>query len=293
MEPISFLLVDERVFIGLITKFIKFIELNFSVITRSLKIKVCMFQGLVGFVLKLNREMTCLSVNKLVRSTPDGCFEWNPTEQSRLGIFLSKEIFEGGMIRIHNAFVHDEDCTDSKVACIAHELKGQISVRGNRDWSFSQFSFECFKSFNTLFGEKEWGIFFKETSHRSSYLQKVFYEPSIEAGMTKKATDTLNSGGMRTIIRAVFSSTLISESFQAMAHLCDFITVIRAVFSSTLKSFVIMTGNLSSPSKNAYSRWGGKSLSSTSGGSSIEDLSDDGSSFRKASNRSMSPSESI
>nr|GFA76589.1 hypothetical protein [Tanacetum cinerariifolium] len=123
--------------------------------------------------------------------------EWNPTEQSRLGIFLSKEIFEGGMIRIHNAFVHDEDCTDSKVDCIAHELKGQISVGGNRDWSFSQFSFECFKSFNTLFGEKEWGIFFKETSHRPGYLQKVFYEPSIEAGMTKKATDTLNSGGMR------------------------------------------------------------------------------------------------
>nr|GFD28752.1 hypothetical protein [Tanacetum cinerariifolium] len=34
--------------------------------------------------------------------------EDNPTEQSRLGIFLSKEIFEGRMIRIHNAFIHDE-----------------------------------------------------------------------------------------------------------------------------------------------------------------------------------------
>nr|GEW81020.1 hypothetical protein [Tanacetum cinerariifolium] len=34
--------------------------------------------------------------------------EKNPSEQSRLGIFLSKEIFEGGVIRIHNAFVHDE-----------------------------------------------------------------------------------------------------------------------------------------------------------------------------------------
>nr|GEV55664.1 hypothetical protein [Tanacetum cinerariifolium] len=32
----------------------------------------------------------------------------NPMEQSRLGIFLSKEIFEGGMIRIHNDFVQDE-----------------------------------------------------------------------------------------------------------------------------------------------------------------------------------------
>nr|GEZ03065.1 integrase, catalytic region, zinc finger, CCHC-type, peptidase aspartic, catalytic [Tanacetum cinerariifolium] len=34
--------------------------------------------------------------------------EENLSEQSRLGIFLSKEIFEGGVIRIHNAFVHDE-----------------------------------------------------------------------------------------------------------------------------------------------------------------------------------------
>nr|GFD42939.1 hypothetical protein [Tanacetum cinerariifolium] len=41
-----------------------------------------------------------------------------------------------------------------------------------------------------------------------------------------------------------------------MARLRDLSNVIRAVFSSTLKSFAIMTGNLSSPSKNAYSRWG-------------------------------------
>ncbi|GKD68658.1 hypothetical protein Tco_1322748, partial [Tanacetum coccineum] len=34
--------------------------------------------------------------------------EENPPEQSRLGIFFSKEIFEGGVIRIHNAFVKDE-----------------------------------------------------------------------------------------------------------------------------------------------------------------------------------------
>nr|GFC57698.1 hypothetical protein [Tanacetum cinerariifolium] len=53
----------------------------------------------------------------------------NPTEQSRLGIFLSKEIFEGGMIRIHNDFVHNEDCTYSKVACIAHKLKGKSQSR--------------------------------------------------------------------------------------------------------------------------------------------------------------------
>ncbi|GJW34594.1 hypothetical protein Tco_0054626, partial [Tanacetum coccineum] len=34
--------------------------------------------------------------------------EENPPEQSRLGIFFCKEIFEGGVIRIHNAFVQDE-----------------------------------------------------------------------------------------------------------------------------------------------------------------------------------------
>nr|GEX97105.1 hypothetical protein [Tanacetum cinerariifolium] len=38
----------------------------------------------------------------------------NPSEQSRIGIFLSKEIFKGGVIRIHNAFVHDEVKENSK-----------------------------------------------------------------------------------------------------------------------------------------------------------------------------------
>nr|GFA91849.1 hypothetical protein [Tanacetum cinerariifolium] len=48
----------------------------------------------------------------------------NPPEQSLIGIFFSKEIFEGRVIRIHNAFVQDEDRTYGKVACIAHKLKG-------------------------------------------------------------------------------------------------------------------------------------------------------------------------
>nr|GFA01516.1 reverse transcriptase domain-containing protein [Tanacetum cinerariifolium] len=75
--------------------------------------------------------------------------EENPSKQSRLGIFLSKEIFKGGVIRIHNAFVQDV------------------------------------------------GIFLKKTGHRPGYLRKDFYESSIKAGMTKKATDTLDGGGMR------------------------------------------------------------------------------------------------
>ncbi|GKG21359.1 hypothetical protein Tco_0383954, partial [Tanacetum coccineum] len=52
-----------------------------------------------------------------------------------------------------------------------------------------------------------------------------------------------------------------------MARLWDLRTLRSAAFSSSFKSLAIMTGNLLSPSKNAYSRWGGSSLSSTSGGS--------------------------
>ncbi|GJX36512.1 hypothetical protein Tco_0248069 [Tanacetum coccineum] len=45
MDSLCFLFIDQRVFIGMITKFIKFIELNFSVITRGFDIKVCMLKG--------------------------------------------------------------------------------------------------------------------------------------------------------------------------------------------------------------------------------------------------------
>nr|GEZ65630.1 hypothetical protein [Tanacetum cinerariifolium] len=38
------------------------------------KIKVCLFQGPVGFVLEFDQKMACLSIYQLVRSTPDGCF---------------------------------------------------------------------------------------------------------------------------------------------------------------------------------------------------------------------------
>ncbi|GJT44979.1 hypothetical protein Tco_0953694 [Tanacetum coccineum] len=74
MDSLCFLFIDQRVFISMITKFIKFVELNFSMITRGFDIKVCMLKGLVSFVLQLNRQMTCLSIYKLVRSAPDGCF---------------------------------------------------------------------------------------------------------------------------------------------------------------------------------------------------------------------------
>nr|GEX80644.1 reverse transcriptase domain-containing protein [Tanacetum cinerariifolium] len=61
------------------------------------------------------------------------CMEENPPEQSRLGIIFSKEIFDGGVIRIHNAFVQDEDRRYGKVACIAHKLEGEVPIGVNAD----------------------------------------------------------------------------------------------------------------------------------------------------------------
>ncbi|GJR46632.1 hypothetical protein Tco_1314735 [Tanacetum coccineum] len=54
MDSLCFLFIDQRVFIGMITKFIKFVELNFSMITRGFDIKVFMLKGPVSFVLQLN-----------------------------------------------------------------------------------------------------------------------------------------------------------------------------------------------------------------------------------------------
>nr|GEX30368.1 hypothetical protein [Tanacetum cinerariifolium] len=70
--------------------------------------------------------------------------EENPTKQSRLEIFLCKEIFEGRMIRIHNAFVQDEAST--------HSLKKKNGVSFSRRRVISQAIFE--KSFmnRAIFG---------------------------------------------------------------------------------------------------------------------------------------------
>ncbi|GKF35600.1 hypothetical protein Tco_0112358 [Tanacetum coccineum] len=54
MDFLCFLFIDQRVFISMITKFIKFVELNFPVITHGFDIEVCMLKGLVSFVLQLN-----------------------------------------------------------------------------------------------------------------------------------------------------------------------------------------------------------------------------------------------
>nr|GEV90552.1 reverse transcriptase domain-containing protein [Tanacetum cinerariifolium] len=59
--------------------------------------------------------------------------EENPPEHSRFGIFFSKEIFEGRVIHIHNAFVQDEDRTYGKVTSCeeySQEVLG-FSMSGN------------------------------------------------------------------------------------------------------------------------------------------------------------------
>ncbi|GKE31032.1 hypothetical protein Tco_1450354, partial [Tanacetum coccineum] len=45
MDSLGFLFIDQRVFISMITKFIKFVELNFSMITHGFDIKVGMLKG--------------------------------------------------------------------------------------------------------------------------------------------------------------------------------------------------------------------------------------------------------
>ncbi|GKB22129.1 hypothetical protein Tco_0856052 [Tanacetum coccineum] len=50
--------------------------------------------------------------------------EQNPSEQSRLRIFLCKEILEGGMIRIHSAFVHDK--TAPKAKSLASHISSNV-----------------------------------------------------------------------------------------------------------------------------------------------------------------------
>nr|GFB50376.1 hypothetical protein [Tanacetum cinerariifolium] len=58
-------------------------------------------------------ERKCFIYFLWVKHILDG----NSPEQSRLEIFFSKEIFEGGMIRIHNAFVQDEEFLDFEDSC--------------------------------------------------------------------------------------------------------------------------------------------------------------------------------
>nr|GFA63023.1 reverse transcriptase domain-containing protein [Tanacetum cinerariifolium] len=70
--------------------------------------------------------------------------------------------------------------------------------------------------YNCFLDEEEWGIFLKETGHRPGYLRKVFYESSIEAGMTNKAMDTLDGCGMRSRTQR---SNLALESFLAKRYL--------------------------------------------------------------------------
>nr|GFB70813.1 hypothetical protein [Tanacetum cinerariifolium] len=113
--------------------------------------------------------------------------EENPPEQSRLGIFFSKEIFKGGVIRIHNDFVQDEDRTYGKVACIGHKLKGTAPMA------------KSLASHISSKGKYQLGAIKigASMSYRSGNFGKILYEPSVETGMTEKTPNTLDGSGMR------------------------------------------------------------------------------------------------
>nr|GEY61285.1 uncharacterized mitochondrial protein AtMg00810-like [Tanacetum cinerariifolium] len=57
----------------------------------------------------------------------------NLTEQSFLGIFLRKEIFEGGMVRIYNDFVHDEGLWYPKDTDMALTAYADVDHAGCQD----------------------------------------------------------------------------------------------------------------------------------------------------------------
>nr|GFA42664.1 hypothetical protein [Tanacetum cinerariifolium] len=123
MKPLSFLFVDERIFIGLrmirgsktVSDTILKHDLCKLVIAEVVPRSLMMARGVLNLAKSdfMNLQTTRASLVGALSLQPISTSnrrlrEENPTKKSCLGIFLSKEIFEGGMIRIHNAFVHDE-----------------------------------------------------------------------------------------------------------------------------------------------------------------------------------------
>ncbi|GJU34226.1 reverse transcriptase domain-containing protein [Tanacetum coccineum] len=73
MEPLCFGFIDQRVLIGMITKFIKFIELNFPVITRNYRIDVaCLRPSRLCARARSVDDMPFRT--RACKSTPEGCF---------------------------------------------------------------------------------------------------------------------------------------------------------------------------------------------------------------------------
>ncbi|GJV20491.1 retrovirus-related pol polyprotein from transposon TNT 1-94 [Tanacetum coccineum] len=230
----------------------------------------------VGFVLKLDRKMACLSIHKLVRSTPDGCscklcegqlvlhlvcgtrrhgvhlwsLSWilfkprfdttlahlfceNETESK---IFLAVKVWHHefpvhdiGLTSIvdrRNVFSHDvaQNLTYGEIACIAHKSNGSPSLEQSR-LELCKYIFQCLKARMAVIGKDDNGVFFSRW-----WDEEIFAMTSILALST-------------------------SIPFLEILWPADY-------FPSTIHLFSKMTGNLVVASKNAYSRWGGSSLSS-------------------------------
>ncbi|GJT91034.1 hypothetical protein Tco_1079879 [Tanacetum coccineum] len=108
-----------------------------------------------------------------------------------------------------------------------------------------------------------------------------------ERNFSKAYTTASNSFYVSSVVslEPSYSRASIVFSSKRWLALWDMKLESAALFSSSFKSLAIMTGNLSSPSKNAYSRWGGSSLSSTSG--------DEVGSSSRARNESLLPLREI
>ncbi|GJZ45808.1 hypothetical protein Tco_0593404 [Tanacetum coccineum] len=90
MDSLCFLFIDQRVFIGMITKFIKFIELNFSVITRGFDIKVVLLASVSAGSASLTCALRTAPTAKSLAShmISKGKSKWGAT---RIGACEEKE----------------------------------------------------------------------------------------------------------------------------------------------------------------------------------------------------------
>ncbi|GJW27183.1 hypothetical protein Tco_0040994 [Tanacetum coccineum] len=89
MDSLCFLFIDQRVFVGMITKFIKFVELNFSVITHCFDIKVCMLKGPNSFQ-TTDGYSTCPLVCGVIRG--GGGDEWTHIYSMTLKLVIAKMV---------------------------------------------------------------------------------------------------------------------------------------------------------------------------------------------------------
>ena len=96
---------------------------------------------------------------------------------------------------IHSILGLAQNSSYGKVARITHDLKGKILVRWLDDGCINECLLESVKGCVALFIKNEGGLLGKVVGERSGYMREVFDEMSIEPGMPKETTNTLNIRG--------------------------------------------------------------------------------------------------